>query len=759
MATETVHYRTCPFCEATCGLAVTMRGDEVVSVRGDADDVFSRGFLCPKSQGLKQLHDDPDRLTKPLVRRDGELVEASWEEAFEAVAEGLGRVLGGGGRDAVAVYIGNPAAHSLGPVLYGTPLLKALGTKNIYSASTVDQMPKQVSAGLMFGAGLSVPVPDVDRTDHLLILGANPLVSNGSLLTAPDMRGRLRAIRERGGKVVVVDPRRSRTAKEASEHHFIRPGTDAHLLFAIANVLLVEQLADPGRLAEYANDAELVADLAEPFTPEAVEAVCGIAADEIRRLARELAGAEHAAVYARIGTTTQRFGTLASWLVDVLNYLTGNLDREGGAMFPLAAAAQRNSSGRGPTGKGVRVGRWQSRVSGRGEVFGELPVAGLAEEIATPGDGQVRGLITIAGNPLVSTPDSGALAEAVETLEFMVSVDIYVNETTRHADVVLPAPEPLAKAHYDAALYQLAVRSVANWSAPVLELPEGQPHEWEVILRLAAIAAGQGPDADIEAWDELVIQTLIGREVALPGSPIEGRDPAEIAAALGERRGPERIIDFMVRVGPFGEGFGAHPEGLTLERLEASPHGIDLGPMRPRIPDVLRTPSGRIELAPPEIAADVPRLRAELAGEGIGRNGEMVLIGRRQLRSNNSWMHNLPALVKGKDRCTVQVHPDDAERLGLAEGGRARVSSASGELVAPVEITDEIMPGVVSIPHGWGHDAPGNRMAVAAAHAGVNSNLLAPVDVDVPSGNAVLNGIPVEVAAADREPEAVAATA
>ncbi len=759
MATETVHYRTCPFCEATCGLAVTMRGDEVVSVRGDADDVFSRGFLCPKSQGLKQLHDDPDRLTKPLVRRDGELVEASWEEAFEAVAEGLGRVLGEGGRDAVAVYIGNPAAHSLGPVLYGTPLLKALGTKNIYSASTVDQMPKQVSAGLMFGAGLSVPVPDVDRTDHLLILGANPLVSNGSLLTAPDMRGRLRAIRERGGKVVVVDPRRSRTAKEASEHHFIRPGTDAHLLFAIANVLLAEQLADPGRLAEHANDAELVAELAGPFTPEAVEGVCGIAADEIRRLARELAGAEHAAVYARIGTTTQRFGTLASWLVDVLNYLTGNLDREGGAMFPLAAAAQRNSSGRGPTGKGVRVGRWQSRVSGRGEVFGELPVAGLAEEIATPGDGQVRGLITIAGNPLVSTPDSGALAEAVETLEFMVSVDIYVNETTRHADVVLPAPEPLAKAHYDAALYQLAVRSVANWSAPVLELPEGQPHEWEVILRLAAIAAGQGPDADIEAWDELVIQTLIGREVALPGSPIEGRDPAEIAAALGERRGPERIIDFMVRVGPFGEGFGADPEGLTLERLEASPHGIDLGPMRPRIPDVLRTPSGRIELAPPEIAADVPRLRAELAGEGIGRNGEMVLIGRRQLRSNNSWMHNLPALVKGKDRCTVQVHPDDAERLGLAEGGRARVSSASGELVAPVEITDEIMPGVVSIPHGWGHDAPGNRMAVAAAHAGVNSNLLAPVDVDVPSGNAVLNGIPVEVAAADREPEAVAATA
>jgi anaerobic selenocysteine-containing dehydrogenase len=748
VATETVHYRTCPFCEATCGLEVTMRGDEVLSVRGDPDDVFSRGFLCPKSQGLKQLHEDPDRLTKPLVRRDGELVEASWEEAFAAVAEGLGGVLERGGRDSVAVYIGNPAAHSLGPVLYGTPLLKALGTKNIYSASTVDQMPKQVSAGLMFGAALTVPVPDLDRTDHLLILGANPLVSNGSLLTAPDMRGRLRGIRERGGKVVVVDPRRSRTAKEASEHHFIRPGTDAHLLLAIANVLIAEGLADPGDAAEHAAGAEELEALAAPFTPEAVAPLTGIDAGEIRRIARELAGAERAAVYARIGTTTQRFGTLASWLVDVLNYLTGNLDREGGAMFPLAAAAQRNSAGRGPTGKGVKVGRWTSRVSERPEVFGELPVVGLAEEITTPGDGQVRALITVAGNPLVSTPDAGALEAAVDTLDFMVSVDIYVNETTRHADVILPAPEPLAKAHYDAALYQLAVRSVANWSEPVIDPPEGQPHEWEVLLRLAAIAAGQGPDADIEAWDELVIQTLIGREVALPGSPIEGRDPAEIAAALADRRGPERIVDFMVRVGPFGEGFGADPDGLTLAELEANPHGVDFGPMRPRLPEVLRTPSGKMELAPPEIVADLPRLQAEL---GTHVNGDLVLIGRRQLRSNNSWMHNLPALMKGKDRCTLQVHPDDAERLGLADAGSARVSSASGELVAPVEVTDEIMPGVVSIPHGWGHDAPGVRLGVASEHAGVNSNLLAPVDVDVPSGNAVLNGIPVEVTAADRE--------
>ncbi len=729
-----------------------MRGDEVVSVRGDDDDVFSRGFLCPKSQGLKQLHEDPDRLTAPLVRGDdGELHEASWDDAFAAIDRGLSAVLEAGGRDAVAVYLGNPAAHGLGPTLYGTPFLKALGSKNIYSASTVDQMPKQVASGLMFGGGLSVPIPDVDRTDHLLILGANPLVSNGSLLTAPDMRGRIRAIRERGGKVVVIDPRRSRTAREASEHHFIRPATDAHLLFAIAHVLIDEGLADPGRLADHADGGELIADLAQPFTPEAAALACGIEAEEIRRLARELAAAERAAVYARIGTTTQRFGTLASWLVDILNYLTGNLDREGGAMFARAALGQRNSAGRGPVGKGVRIGRWTSRVSERAEVFGELPVACLSEEIATEGEGQVRALVTIAGNPLISTPDAAALETAVEGLDFMVSVDIYVNETTRHADVILPSPEPLAKGHYDTALYQLAVRSVANYSPPVVEAPEGALQEWEILLRLAAIAAGQGPDADLEAWDELVVRTLIGREVALPGSPIEGRDADEIAVELADRRGPERLLDFLIRVGPFGDGFGADPEGLTMAVLEANPHGVDMGPMRERIPEVLRTASGKIELAPAEILADIPRLEADLAA-AEPPNGHLVLIGRRQLRSNNSWMHNLPALVKGKDRCTMQIHPADAERLGLDDGGLARVGSSSGELVAPVEVTDEIMPGVVSIPHGWGHDAPGVRMGVAAGHAGVNSNLLAPIEVDAPSGNAVLNGIPVEVTAADREP-------
>jgi anaerobic selenocysteine-containing dehydrogenase len=737
-----IHYRTCPFCEATCGVEIETRGREVVSVRGDGEDVLSHGFICPKAYGLKELHEDPDRLTAPLVRRDGELVEASWDEAFEEIDRRLAPILDAHGRDAVAVYIGNPNAHNLSALLYGTVWLRALGSRNVYTASTVDQMPKQVSAGLMFGTMLSIPVPDLSRTDHLLILGANPLVSNGSLLTAPDMRGRLREIRERGGRVVVVDPRRTRTAAEADEHHFIRPGTDALLLAALACTLIEEGLADPGALAEHVDGLDELPELLRDFPAERAAGACGIAAADIRRMARELAAAPRAAVYARIGTCTQEFGTLANWLVDVLNVLTGNLDREGGAMFAHAAAGQRNASGAPGSGRGVQLGRWHSRVRGLAETFGELPVACLAEEIATPGAGQVRALITAAGNPLVSTPNAERLRAAVEDLDFMLAVDIYVNETTRHADVILPAPEPLEKAHYDLALYQLAVRNVANYSPPVFEA-EG-PEEWQLLLRLAAIVSGQGPHADVDALDDLVASTLVQRELADPASRVAGREPAELLAALEPRRGPARLLDFLLRVGPYGDAFGHEPAGLTLDVLERNPHGVDLGPHRPRLPELLRTPSGKVELVPEAIASDLPRLRAALDREA---NGGIVLVGRRQLRSNNSWMHNLPALVKGKQRCTLQVHPDDAQRLGLDDGGHALVSSATGSLEAPVEVTDAIMPGVVSIPHGWGHDAPGTRMGVASAHAGVNSNVLADeTAVDPLSGNAVLNGIPVEVA-------------
>jgi anaerobic selenocysteine-containing dehydrogenase len=740
-----VHYRTCPFCEATCGLEITTSGREVVSVRGDEADVFSRGFICPKATGLKQLHDDPDRLTGPLVRRDGELVEASWDEAFEEIDRRLRPVLDEHGPNAVAVYLGNPSAHSLSALLYGPAWLRALGTRNLFSASTADQMPKQVSSGMMFGHFLSVPVPDMDRCEHLLILGANPLVSNGSLLTAPDMRGRIRRIRERGGKVVVIDPRRTRTADEADEHHFVRPGRDAHLLLGIACTLVEEGLDDPGRLAEHTAGLDEVRSLVRQFTPERMAPACGIAAEEIRRISRELAAARRGAVYGRIGTTTQEFGTIASWFVDVINVLTGNLDREGGAMFARAAVGQRNSTGEPGTGKGWRPSRWHSRVSGLPEVLGELPVACLAEEIDTPGEGQVRALVTVAGNPIVSTPNAGRLERAIEGLDFLLSIDIYVNETSRHADVILPSPEPLEKAHYDVALYQLATHNVANFSPPVFE--SSVYPEWRTLLRLAGVLAGQGPDADVDALDAFVIESLVRREVADEHSRIAGRDPQEILAALEPRAGPERIVDFMLRVGAYGDGFGQDPDGLTLDVLEQNPHGVDLGPLEPRIPEVLRTPSGKIELAPEPIVSDLDRLRAGLT-EAANGNG-IVLVGRRQLRSNNSWMHNLPALVRGKDRCTLHVHPDDAARLGLDDGGVARVRSAAGEVEAPVEVTDAIMPGVVSIPHGWGHGAPGMRLSVASEHAGVNSNVLADeTRVDAPSGNAVLNGIPVEVAPA-----------
>jgi anaerobic selenocysteine-containing dehydrogenase len=546
----------------------------------------------------------------------------------------------------------------------------------------------------------------------------------------------------------VIDPRRTRTAEEASEHHFIRPGTDALLLAAIACTIVEEGLDEPGALTEHVNGLDEVRALVRDFPPETVAEACGIEAGEIRRMARELAAAERAAVYARIGTCTQEFGTHASWLVDVLNVLTGNLDREGGALFTRAAAGQKNSAGAGGSGRGVRFGRWKSRVRGLDEYFGELPVSVLAEEIETPGEGQVRALITAAGNPLVSTPNSERLERAVEGLDFMLSIDIYVNETTRHADVILPAPEPLEKSHYDAAFYQLSTRNIANYSPAVFE--RENPAEWEIYMRLAGIIAGQGPNGDVGAFDDMVIQTLIQREVGLEGSRVENRDPAELLEELEPRTGPERVLDFLIRTGPYGDGFGEDPEGLTLAVLEQSPHGIDLGPLAPRLPEMLRTPSGKVELAPEPIVADIERLRAAL---GRSPNGELVLIGRRQLRSNNSWMHNLPALVKGKDRCTLHIHPDDAERLGLGDGAMALVRSAAGSVEAPVEVTDGIMPGVVSIPHGWGHDADGVRMSVASAHAGLNSNVLADESqVEPLSGNAVLNGIPVECRPATESP-------
>jgi anaerobic selenocysteine-containing dehydrogenase len=742
---ERIHFHTCTLCEATCGLEIRTRGREIVGIRGDADDVFSRGFICPKGYALKELDGDPDRLRTPVIKRDGRFVAASWDEAFAEIDRRLTPLLAEQGRDAVAVYLGNPGAHSMQLAIYNQILLRALGAKNIYSASTVDQMPKQVAVGLMFGTVLSVPVPDLDRTDYLLVLGADPFVSNGSLMTAPDVPGRLRALRQRGGRLVVVDPRRSRTASEASEHHPIVPGTDAYFLFGIVHTLYAENLVRLGRLAEHTAGVDDVAAAARAFAPEVVAPRCGISADVIRRLARELAGAERAAVYARIGTCTQEFGTLASWLVDVINVLTGHLDRPGGAMFTRPASGAAHTRGVPGRGKGVRFGRRHSRVRGAPEVYGEYPAACLAEEIETPGPGQVRALITIAGNPVLSTPNGARLDAALDGLAFMLSLDIFVNETTRHADVILPGLSPFEQSHYDLALRQLAIRNVATYAPAVFDVPAGQQPEWRTILRLTGLVMGQGADPDVDALDDFVIAQRIEQEVGSPTSPIHGRDPAEIAAALAPRRGPERHLDLMLRVGPYGDGFGAQPDGLTLARLEAAPHGIDFGALAPRVPEVLRTPSGKIELAPPALIADVERLRERL-NAAAPHDGQMVLIGRRDLRSNNSWMHNAPVLVKGKARCTMLIHPADAARVGLADGGLAHVRSRAGSIAVPAELTDAIMPGVVSIPHGWGHDLPGIQLATAATHPGVNCNrLVDEAAIDPLSGNAVLNGVPVTV--------------
>jgi anaerobic selenocysteine-containing dehydrogenase len=747
--TTTVDYRTCPLCEATCGLQIELDGRQVTKVKGDPDDVFSRGFICPKGASLGELHADPDRLSTPLVRRDGELLEASWDQAFEAIDAGLSPILGDGDRNAVGAYLGNPNAHTLDGAIHLRALLKGLGSRNIFSASSVDQLPKQLAVGMMFGAGLSVPIPDIDRSDYLLVLGANPLASNGSLLTAPDLRGRLRRLRERGGKLVVIDPRRSRTAEAADEHHFIRPGRDAHLLAAIGQTILSEGLAEPGRLEPLTNGLDEIAELLAPFSPEGVSAACGIEATDIRRIARELAAAPTAAVYGRIGTTTQQFGTLASWLVDVLNVITGNLDRPGGAMFPLAAAGQPSANGEPGHGRGVKFGRWFSRVRGLGESFGELPVACLSEEIETPGEGQIRAMITVAGNPVISTPNATRIRKALSSLEFMVSVDCYLNETTSLADVVLPVPSPLERSHYDLAFYQLSIRNVANFSSPTVALREGMLEEWSTLVRLLGVITGQGPNADIEAIDDFIALEAARRETVTAGSPAEGKDPQEVLFALGDRRGPERILDLLLRCGPYGAGLNGDggrdaKVALSLEALERAPHGIDLGPMKPRLPEVLRTPSGRIELCPEPVTADLGRLAGTLAESSS--NGGMVLIGRRHLRSNNSWLHNLPHLVRGPERCTMHVSPADADRLGLGDGATARVQSRAGSVEIPVEVTDAIMDGVVSIPHGWGHDAGDARMQVAAENSGVNSNLLADETlIDPLSGNAVLNGIPVTV--------------
>ncbi|MEV0242467.1 molybdopterin oxidoreductase family protein [Streptomyces sp. NPDC050674] len=730
--------RICPLCEATCGLTLTIEGTRVTHARGDRDDVFSRGFICPKGASFGALDSDPDRLRTPLVRRDGELREATWEEAFDAVAAGIRPVVERHGPNSVGVVLGNPNVHTMAGALYPPVLLAGLGTRSVFTASTVDQMPKHVSSGLLFGDANAIPVPDLDHTDHLLLIGANPLESNGSLCTAADFPGKLKALKARGGRLVVIDPRRTRTAGLADRHIAIRPGTDALLLAAMARVLFDEDLVAP---TPHVQDVEELSDALREFTPEAVAEACDVEAGVIRALARDLAAAPTAAVYGRIGSCTVAHGTLASWLVDVLNILTGNLDRPGGALFPQAAT-DKTPRPAGP-GRGFALGRWHSRVSRHPEAKGELPLSALAEEIdtATEEGEPVRALIAVAANPVLSAPDGDRLDKALASLDFMVSVDPYLNETSRHAHVVLPPPPPSQSPHHDFAFNTLAVRNQVRYTRPAVPLEPGRMAETEILARLILAVTGMA-GADPGAVDEMVIGQTLGKAVREPHSPVHGRDPQELAAALTGDTGPERRLDMMLRLGPYGDGFGARPDGLGLDKLLAHPHGIDLGPLAARLPQPLKTRSGKVELLPEPIAADLPRLRAALAD----RPGGLVLVGRRHLRSNNSWMHNVPALTGGSNRCTLHLHPEDAERLGVEDGAAVRVKGAGGEVTAPAEVTDAIRPGVVSLPHGWGHNRPGTRLSHASTDPGVNVNqLLDGRLLDPLSGNAVLNAVPVEV--------------
>lgn len=709
------HHRACTLCEAMCGVVIETQGEQILSIRGDENDPHSEGHICPKGYALQDLHNDPDRLRTPLEKVNGQWLPIDWDTALDKVAAKLVDIQRRHGTDSIAGYWGNPSSHNLGLMMASGTLRKAIGTRNISSAASLDQMPHQLVSYLMFGHSQLFTIPDIDRTGYMLMLGANPAASNGSLMTAGDILKRLERIRERGGKVVLVDPRRTESARYVDQHLFIRPGTDAFFLLGLIRHVLDMGLTKPGRLRELADNWEALEPLFDGISLEQASARCGVAVEDIKRIAEEFATAESAVCYGRMGVSTQSYGALNHWLMLVLNILTGNLDSPGGMMFTTPAFNKAQSR---PMGS---FNTYQSRVRGLPEFDSYFPAVTLAEEMLTPGEGQVRGFVCVAGNPVLSTPNGRMMDEALEQLEFMVSIDFYINETSRHADIILPPTGPLEHEQYDIVFNMLAVRNLARFSDPVFEAPEGTRCDWDIVQGLAQR-----------------IQALKQPEAA-PGRPMPT---------------PEQILDHGLRTGPYGKGFSEwnsgtpveHEESLSLDVLKRYPHGLDLGPMRPSFPGYLFTQDQRLHLTPTELVVDLGRAMAELRGES---SSELMLIGRRDLRTNNSWMHNSQRLVKGKDRCALLVHPTDAERLGLATGRQARIMSRTGELMVKVEVTDDIMPGVVCLPHGWGHDREGVELRVAQSNPGISVNDITDDQVvDVLSGNAVLNGIPVSVVAA-----------
>ncbi|MDX1799757.1 MAG: molybdopterin-dependent oxidoreductase [Marinobacter sp.] len=747
------HYRTCHLCEAMCGVAIEVREGSIAAIKGDDNDPLSHGHICPKAVALKDLHEDPDRLKKPIRRTAEGWQEMEWDEALDLVAQRLHAVRKQHGKNAIGAYLGNPNVHNHGAMMATLPFLRALGTQNRFSATSNDQLPHMLASLEMFGHQVLFPIPDIDHTDLFMCIGANPMASNGSLMTVPDVRGRLKALKARGGKLVVIDPRRTETAKLADDFHFVRPGSDALLLMAMVHTLFEENRVNLGHAERWTRDVDLVRLAAIPYTPEAVSPHTGLSADAIRDLARQLASTPRAALYGRIGTSTQAHGGVATWLIYVLNILTGKLDTVGGMMFTQPAIDMVALGGM--SGQRGHFGRRTSRVKGLPEFGGEFPSSTMADEILTPGNGQIRAFVTVAGNPLLSSPNGGRLEAAFGQLEFMVSVDYYLNETTRHADVILPPTAALERSHYDLIFSMFAVHNVAKYSPRLFDAGPDTRHDWQILLELAH---------------------------RLEKHKRGGRLPlrAELGWRAFKQIGPDPLLDLMLRSGPYGQDVGRAralvqpvidllvdvlperhplrnlarlspldrrwqdlPKGLSLATLKDNPSGLDLGPLRPCMPDRLFTRDQQINLAPRRYLQDLERLHQRL-DEPV--SDDLLLIGRRHVRSNNSWMHNSQRLVKGKDRCTLMIHSRDASRCGLGAGDAAEVSSDAGRIVVPVEITDEVMPGVVSIPHGWGHNRAGTRQGVAEAHAGASINdVIRDDQIDPLSGTSVLNGQTVTV--------------
>ncbi|HVQ39863.1 MAG TPA: molybdopterin-dependent oxidoreductase [Pyrinomonadaceae bacterium] len=714
MTIDTPHYRACNLCEAICGIEITVQPNQRLDIRGDKDDPFSRGYICPKAVALQDIHYDKDRLKHPVRRTPAGWQRIGWDEAFDEVAQNLKRISAKYGRNSVATYLGNPTVHNYGALLFAPGFLRSLHTRNKFSATSVDQLAHHFAAYQMFGHQLLIPIPDLDRTKFFLILGANPAVSNGSLMTAPGMSRRLQEIRERGGKVVLIDPRFTETARLVDQHLFIKPGSDVLLLLALLNVVFDEGLTRLGPLAAFTRDMDVIRKLVAEFSPDKVASTTGIEADQIRLLAREFAAAESAVCYGRMGVSTQEFGGVCQWLITVLNTVTGNLDRPGGSMFTLPAfdpvTAPESLAPRGS------FGRWHSRVRKLPEFAGELPVVTLAEEILTEGPGQIKALVTFAGNPVLSTPNGRQLDRALADLEFMVAIDFYVNESTKHAHIILPPSSSLERGHYDLAFNLLAVRNTAKFSPPLFQPDAETRHDWEIFLEL---------------------------ETRMKHAGQSGRVRRKLTKRF---LGPERILDLGLRLGPYGAKLNPFATGLTLRKLKAATHGIDLGPLNSCLPGRLRTADKQIELAPEVLVKDIERVKAKFDHAALPSNGHLLLIGRRELRSNNSWLHNSQRLVRGKSPCTILMHPADAAHRQLEKGQVVSVRSSVGAVEIPIEISEEMMPGVVSIPHGWGHDRLGVKLAVAQQHAGQSINdVTDDQSIDALCGTAAFNGTWVEV--------------